>query len=231
MPTIEKLLSSLRLRIETLKARKPIPKQRNAVSTAQRRETGEISERSMERQFLDPRVEFVYLTYCKNKNTFRTVVRNFFEVPMKTLWDEFKRIDFQTHYHISRTIEQQRDFSINLDIALENHKNNKDIQRIQYALHDFFNLMLFYVVLYQIFDQDIAVVKASFTDRLLLLYKVSNSLFSPILNTAFEFMCEQDSVAKNQLKLEFNHRFRDFYNIPRNLSVREWAAAQAVSGS
>lgn len=219
-------LKSLSLRIETLKARKPLPKQRNAVFASQRRETGEISERSMERQFLDPRVEFIYLTYCVNRNIFRRVVRDFFEVPMKLIWDEFKRIDFRIHYHISRTIEQQRDFTTNLDIALEYHRSNSNIQRIQYALHDFFNLMLFYVVLYQIYEEDIAVVKASFTDRLLLLYKVSNSHFSPLLNTVFSFMCEQDSVVKNQLKREFDNRFRDFYNIPRTMSVRQWASLQ-----
>ena len=219
-------LKSLSLRIETLKARKPLPKQRNTVSASQRRETGEISERSMERQFLDPRVEFIFLTYCINRNIFRRVVRDFFEVPMKLIWDEFKRIDFRIHYHISRTIEQQRDFTTNLDIALEYHRNNNNIQRIQYALHDFFNLMLFYVVLYQIYEEDIAVVKASFTDRLLLLYKVSNSHFSPLLNTVFSFMCEQDSVAKNQLKREFDNRFRDFYDISRTMSVRQWATLQ-----
>lgn len=209
-------LESLRLRVEMLRAGK------------RARESGDYAGQF---QFMDRRIPLLYETYCKGKMMRRTVgFATQLEVSVEKIWEDFGRLDSQIGYKISRAIEGVEHVQAQVRQAMERHESQGDTEQIIRHLQYIFYLMLFFNVVYEIFNKDLNIVKACNTFRVLTAFNSGEPAdAAELIDLCYYYSCEGNDKRKQKNGKNFQKQFRRFYQIPEDSSVTRWAGREVSS--
>ena len=209
-------LESLRLRVEMLRAGK------------RARESGDYAAQF---QFMDRRIPLLYETYCKGKMMRRTVgFATQLEVSVQKIWEDFDSLDSQIGYKISRAIEGVEHVQAQVRQAMERHESQGDTEQIIRHLQYVFYLMLFFNVVYEIFNKDLNIVKACNTFMVLTAFNSGEPAdVAELIDLCYYYSCERDDERKQRISKRFQKKFRCFYQIPEDSSVTRWAVREVSS--
>ena len=94
---------------------------------------------------------------------------------VENIWEDFGRLDSQIGYKISRAIEGVEHIQTQIRQAMERHESQNDTEQIVRHLQYVFYLMLFFNVVYEIFNRDLNIVKACTTHWLLSAFQLGRT--------------------------------------------------------
>ena len=93
-----------------------------------------------------------------------------------------------------------------------------------------FYLMLYFEVVYEVFNRNLDVVKACATHWILLGFNSGEaSEIKEFIDLCHYYSCETNEDTKQKISRRFQKKFRSFYAVPEDSSVTRWAAREVAS--